>query len=160
MTISRADMSTHRGDVIYLESVRWPVNGFTRSRSMFNLILSSHFGSAEKLIMHTYWISMLWCDSCQNRLYADQYHLTVSRAQVIHGLFVYWVFGWVKVGNAISNGMVFIFHRAWCVRGLKSLKRYWLYLIPFRDWSRIVSLSNYCIWCLFLMKSGVVYAAI
>ena len=52
---------------------------------------------------------------------------------VIHGLFVYWVFGWVKVGNAISDGIVFIFHRAWCVRGLKSLKGYWLYLIPFRS---------------------------
>ena len=96
MTISRAHMSTHRGDVIYLESVRWPVNGFTRSRSMFNLILSSHFGSAEKLIKHTYWISMLWCDSCQNRVSADQYHLTVSRAQdvqneiqLLSGVFCY-----------------------------------------------------------------------
>ena len=96
MTISRAHMSTHRGDVIYLEAVRWPVNCFTRSRSMFNLILSSHFGSAEKLIMHTYWISMLWCDSCQNRVSADQYHLTVSRAQdvqneiqLLSGVFCY-----------------------------------------------------------------------
>ena len=40
MTISRAQVSTHRGDVIYLEAIRWPVNFFTRSRSMFNLILS------------------------------------------------------------------------------------------------------------------------
>ena len=33
--------------------------------------------------MHTYWTSMLWSiDSCQNRVSADQYHLTVSRAQV------------------------------------------------------------------------------
>ena len=40
MTISRAHVSTHRGDVIYLEAVRWPVNSFTRSRSRFNLILS------------------------------------------------------------------------------------------------------------------------
>ena len=29
--------------------------------------------------MHTYWTSI---DSCQNRVPADQYHLTVSRAQV------------------------------------------------------------------------------
>ena len=28
-------------EVIYLEAVRWPVNYFTRSRSMFSLILSS-----------------------------------------------------------------------------------------------------------------------
>ena len=33
--------------------------------------------------MHAYWISMFWSiDSCQNRVPADQYHLTVSRAQV------------------------------------------------------------------------------
>ena len=35
----------------------------------------------------------------------------------------------VKVG--ISDGIVFVFHLAWCVRGLKSLKQYSLYLIPF-----------------------------
>ena len=33
--------------------------------------------------MHTYWTSMFWSiDSCQIRVPADQYHLTVSRAQV------------------------------------------------------------------------------
>ena len=41
MTISRVHVSTHWGDVIYLEAVRWQVNYFTRSRSMFSLILSS-----------------------------------------------------------------------------------------------------------------------
>ena len=45
MNISRAHVSTHGGDVIYLEAVRWPVNCFTRSRSMFNLTISSYFGS-------------------------------------------------------------------------------------------------------------------
>ena len=69
----------------------------------------------------------------------------------------------VKVGNLILDGIVFVFHLAWCVRGLKSLKRFWPYLIVFSA-SRMVSLSNYCIWCLFfisnLMKSGVIYAAI
>ena len=67
----------------------------------------------------------------------------------------------VKVGNPISDGIVF--HLAWCVRGLKSLKRFWPYLIVFSA-SRTVTLSNYCIWCLFfisnIMKSGVVYVAI
>ena len=69
----------------------------------------------------------------------------------------------VKVRNPISGSIVFVFHLAWCVRGLKSLKRFWPYLIVFSA-SRMVSLSNYCIWCLFfisnLMKSSVVYAAI
>ena len=70
----------------------------------------------------------------------------------------------VKVGNPISDGIVFVFHFAWCVRGLQSLKRYWRYLIPFVAASRMVSLSNYRISCLFfisnLMKSSVVNAAI
>ena len=39
----------------------------------------------------------------------------------------------VKVGNLISDGVVFVFNLAWSVRGLKSLKRYWLYLIPLRS---------------------------
>ena len=68
----------------------------------------------------------------------------------------------VNVGNPISDGIVFVFHLAWCVRGFQSLKRYWPYLIPLRAASRMVSLSNYCIWCLVfisnLMKSSVVYA--
>ena len=82
MTIWRAHVSTHGGDVIYLEAVRWPVNCFTRSRTMFNLILLLVW-EHRKLIMHTYWTSMFWSiDSCQNRVPADQYHLTVSRAQV------------------------------------------------------------------------------
>ena len=48
----------------------------------------------------------------------------------------------VKVGNLISDGIVFVFHLAWCVRGLKSLKRFWPYLIVFSA-SRMVILSNY-----------------
>ena len=69
----------------------------------------------------------------------------------------------VKVGNPISDGIVFVFHLAWCVRGLKSLKRFWPYLIVLSA-SRMVSLSNYFICCLFFisnsMKSSVVYGAI
>ena len=83
MTVSRAHVSTHWGDVIYLEAVRWPVNYFTRSRSMLSLILSSKFGIGAQENWYTYWTSMLWSiDSCQNKVTADQYHLTVSRAQV------------------------------------------------------------------------------
>ena len=70
-------------------------------------------------------------------------------SSVIHGSFVYWVFGWEmrrlsKIGNQISHGVVFVFHLAWYVRGLKSLKWWWLLAAA----SRLVSLSNYCIWCL------------
>ena len=38
----------------------------------------------------------------------------------------------VKVGNPIPDGIVFVFHLAWCVRGLKILKRFWPYLIAFQ----------------------------
>ena len=40
-----------------------------------------------------------------------------------------------KVRNLISDGIVFVFHLAWCVlkRGLKSMKRYWPYLMAFRS---------------------------
>ena len=56
----------------------------------------------------------------------------------------------VKVGNPISDGIVFVFHLAGCVRGFKSLKRFWPYLIIFSA-SRLVSVSNYCIGCLFFL---------
>ena len=69
----------------------------------------------------------------------------------------------VKVGNPISVGIVFVFDLAWRVRGLKSLKLFWPYLIVFSA-SRMVSMSNYFIWCLLFicssMKSSVVYGAI
>ena len=32
-----------------------------------------------------------------------------QESSVIHGQFVYWVFDWVKVGNPISDGIVFVF---------------------------------------------------
>ena len=50
---------------------------------MINLTLSGKFGSTGKLILYTYCTSMLLSiDSCQNRISADQYHLTVARVQV------------------------------------------------------------------------------
>ena len=82
---------------------------------------------------------------------------------LVYLLFLWWRGSSLnKVGNPISDGIVFVFHLAWCVRGFKSLKRFWPYLIIFSA-SRMVSLSNYCIWCLFFisnfMKSSTVYAA-
>ena len=53
----------------------------TTGKPMFNLFLASL--STGRLILHTHCKSMLWSiDSCQNRVSADQYHLTISRAQV------------------------------------------------------------------------------
>ena len=78
-------------------------------------------------------------------------------------LLVFWLrdASLVKVGNPISDDIVFVFHLAGC--GLKSPSSdsgltWWLSGAA----SRMVSLSNYCIWCLFfipnLTKSSVVYA--
>ena len=39
----------------------------------------------------------------------------------------------VKFGNPISKGIVFVKHLACCVRGLKSLKLFWPYLIASRS---------------------------
>ena len=40
---------------------------------------------------------------------------------------------------------------AWGVRGLKSLKRSWNTWWPLETASRLVSLSNYCLWCFFVV---------
>ena len=44
-----------------------------------------------------------------------------------------WKASLVKVRNPISDGIVFGFHLAWCVRGLKSLRRFWPYFSTFRS---------------------------
>ena len=41
---------------------------------------------------------------------------------------------------------------AWGIRGLKSLKRFWNTWWPSEAASRLVSLSNYCLWCVFLPR--------
>ena len=43
------------------------------------------------------------------------------------------IFGWEMRGNPISDVIVFVFHLAWCVRGLKSLKRFRPNLKAFRN---------------------------
>ena len=84
-----------------------------------------------------------------------------NEIQVLSGVFCYsWLVcllgfwltntSLVKIGNPISGVIIFVFHLAWCVRGLQSLKRYWPYLIPFRAASRMVSLSNFVFGVCFL----------
>ena len=118
-----AYVSTHRGDVVYLEAVRWLFNCFA-ARSMFNLILSSLFGSTGKLIMHTYWKSMLWSlASCQNRVSADQYHWTVSWAQVgpsRSSVFKLLVFKWSQA--RVSFFLIHIKYLVFMYRTIKILR--------------------------------------
>ena len=44
---------------------------------------------------------------------------------------------------------------AWGVRGLKSLQRFWNTWWPSEAASLLVSLSNYCLWCVLFPKSSV-----
>ena len=83
----------------------------------------------------------LWCFNCLFPLDVQ------NEIQLLSGVFCYslvcllgfWLrnTALTKVGNLISDGIVFVFHLAWCVRGSPSLKGYWPYLIPFRAASRI-----------------------
>ena len=41
-------------------------------------------------------------------------------------IFLLWL-----VGNPISDGIIFVVHLSWCVRGFISLERFWPYLIAF-----------------------------
>ena len=64
--------------------------------------------------MHTYWTSMFWSiDSCQNRVPADQYHLTVSRAQVSthRGQVFFEVIRWQSTGFQMIAGSSLIFFK-------------------------------------------------
>ena len=100
-------------------------------------------------------------------LTAKAYRVLCQRVIFLTVLFIgFWLrnASLVKVGNPISDDIVFVFHRSWCVRGLKSLERFWPYLIALRSSIRngkpeyllylmfVFSLSNF-------MKSSVVYAA-
>ena len=59
----------------------------------------------------------------------------------------------VKVGNPISDGIVFVFHLTWCVlkEGLKVSSDTGLTWYLSGAGSRMLSLSNYCIWCFFCL---------
>ena len=74
-------------------------------------------GSTGKFILHTYCTSMLWSiNSCQNRVSAGQYHLTVSRAQV--STYRGRVFFEVILDNKLlvfkwSRAQVYFFQNSW-----------------------------------------------
>ena len=121
-------------NLVYFDSWSWP--SFVSTCDVFNCLLPLNVQNEVQLLSRVFCYSWLVC------------------------LLGSWLrnASLVKVRNPISDGIVFVFHLAWCVRGLKSLKRSWPYLIVFSA-SRMVSLSNYFIWCLFfiynLMKSSV-----
>ena len=64
-----------------------------------------------------------------------------QKSSVIHSWFVYWVFGWEvrrlsksEIRFRMASFLFFTSGLAWWVRGFKSLKRFWSYLIAFRSY--------------------------
>ena len=60
-----------------------------------------------------------------------------QESSVIHGWFVYWVFGWEMRQNWVIRFRMASFSSFTlleCVRGFKSLKKLWPSLISFRNW--------------------------
>ena len=86
---------------------------------------------------------------------------------VIHGWFVYCAFCWQmhRLPKSLeiwlrmaSFSRAYSLALAWGVRGLKSLKRFWNTWWPSEAAAQLVSLSNYCLWCVFFfgfLKSSV-----
>ena len=81
---------------------------------------------------------------------------------VIHGWFVYCTFCWQM--HRLSKSLEIWFRMAsfskkgayslalaWGIKELKSLKRFWNTWWPSEAASRLVSLSNYCLWCVFFV---------
>ena len=116
-------------NLVYFESWSW--QSFVSTCDVFNCLFPLDVQNEIQLLSGVFFYSLLVC------------------------LLGFWLrnTSLVKGGNPISDGIVFVFHLAWCVRGLQSLMRYWPYLIPFRAASRMVSQSNYCIWCLFFISN-------
>ena len=112
--------------IVYFDSWSW--QSFVSTCDIFNCLFSLNVQNEIQLLSRVFCYSWLVC------------------------LLGFWLrnTSLVKVRNPISDGIVFVFHLPWCVRGLKSLKRFWSYLIVFSA-SRMVSLSNYCIWRLFFI---------
>ena len=155
MFTGREDMPVNTLLLTFLtQGTRW--SRFTSNFYMLWLVKIWQVSSCVKFIQHAPW------NLFTLTIEADR----VSTCDVFNCLFplsVQNIRGLSKSEIRFRNGIVFVFQLAWCVRGLKSLKRFWPYLIVFNV-SRMVSLSNYCIWWSFfisnLMKSSVVYAAI
>ena len=59
--------------------------------------------------------------------------LTAEAGRVLCQLVIFLTVFFHCMYKMLSRVFVFVFHFAWCVRGFKSLKRFWSYLIAFRS---------------------------
>ena len=126
--------------------------------------LCSVWKLAYWLLKLTEFCVILWCFKLSFSTWY-QYKMKYSCYQdcsVIHGWFVYCAFCWQMHRLSSHWKSDFGWHRfqkwgyslalAWGVRGLKSLKRSWNTWWPSEVTSRLVSLSNYCLWCVFFFE--------
>ena len=122
-------------------------------------------GSCKKFMQHLE-SCLLWrlklTEFCVNLwffLTVFFYWMYKNEIQLLSRVFCYsrlvWLWGFwlrdaslVKVGNPISDGIVSVFHLAWKLWGDTGLTWYLSGAA-----SRMVSLSNNCIWCLFFISN-------
>ena len=96
-------------ELVYFDSWSW--QSFVSTRDVFNCLFPLDIQNEIQLLSRVFCYPWLVC------------------------LLGFWLrnASLVKVGNMISDGIVFVFNFAWCVRGFKNLKRFWPYLIAFRS---------------------------
>ena len=104
--------------VVYFDSWSW--QSFVSTCDVFNCLFPLNVQSEIQLLSRVFCYSWLVC------------------------LLGFWLrnTSLVKVGNPISDGIVFVFHLAWKLRSDTGLTWYLSGAA-----SRMVSLSNYCVWC-------------
>ena len=122
------------------------VKRWSRSTSNFYVLMRKIMQHLESCLLWqlklTEFCVNLWCFWLSFSTGSTKWNLAAIRslplfmASLFIGFLVEkYVTSLVKVGNPISDGFVFVFHLAWCVKRVSL---------------RMVSLSNYCSWCLFL----------
>ena len=96
--------------------------------------------SILKLVYFDSWNWHSFVSACDVWMYKMKYSC-FQKSSVIHGWFVYWVFGWEvrrlsksEIRFRMALFLFFTSGLAWCVRGFKSLKRFWPYLIALRSY--------------------------
>ena len=119
------------------------VTRWSRSTSNFYALIGQNLTGEFKLV---YFDSWSWQSLCKLVLFFNcLFPLDVQNGiQLPSRVFCYsWLVcllgfwlrntSLVKVGNPITDGIVFVFHLPWYLRDFKSLKRFWAYLIAFRS---------------------------
>ena len=149
LSVSRAHVPTHRGRDFF-EVIRWHVTIF--QMIVIHMKYVAFMSRTMKITSNFYaLIGHNLTGEFKRKIYAASWNLFTLVAdswsrgmcQLLSRVFCYsWqvcLMGfWLRntslviVGNPIWDRIVFVFHLAWCATELKSLKRFWPYLIASR----------------------------